>query len=643
MIKRLMVRLSVAAVILGSSLNMVGTTSYYRIRSQSTDSARELVGWAHLINQYNPEACDNEHVFAITPEYTRSYDSDDIAFCLFGKDCLKSYACPTLKISGSRVEGRGQKDWLADYFGLSTDFESSITFNPRIENYLVDFNYYVSFDSWCTKGVYFRVHAPVVYSKWNLNYCETVAVRGEASYDEGYFATVEIKRDRLLDSFSDYVTECKVPDLGRIGDSDSTAGANGELIIFEPLGCSKWASRCDTIKETKLSDIQLALGWNFWLCDDYHAGLNVRASIPTGNRPDCNLFFEPIVGNGHHWEVGVGFTAHHTFWRDCDDSQSVGWYVDMNITHLFKDRQCRVFDLKNKCNSRYMLAAALGTPVNELQQSDTNPSIVPSAQFKHKYTPVANLTKTLVDVTVPVQVDLAVMFSYTRCNWSIDFGYNFWYRSCEKLRFDVCDNCQSPLVNNRKWALKGDAHMYGFVNIGESTLAIPLSATESQATVHKGTNNFAGPDTTFNNPAAGINSVGPTRNPGVDNAQLADVTNGDNINDTRTGGQQTNTSIDPIFLSHNDIDICGARTQGLSHRFFSYYGYTWCEDECGRIPYLGFGYSVEFGQDRASTNKSTDTTCGDFSCLPCEKRGAECNRCSLSQWAIWLKGGWAFN
>jgi len=84
------------------------------------------------------------------------------------------------------------------------------------------------------------------------------------------------------------------------------------------------------------------------------------------------------------------------------------------------------------------------------------------------------------------------------------------------------------------WGLKGDAFAFGFPydpTVGAENLtqpAVGLSATESKATIFKGTNNFGLP-------------TGPlvwNQNPGVDNAQFAFDATGDvlathqiNIND----------------------------------------------------------------------------------------------------------------
>src|SRR6185436_1681238 len=117
---------------------------------------------------------------------------------------------------------------------------------------------------------------------------------------------------------------------------------------------------------------------------------------PTGNKPEGEFLFEPIVGNGHHWTLGVGFNAHAMLWRsECDDS-CFGFYLDANITHLFSTCQRRAFDLCTPgANSRYMLAQKLGTNTQELNGG----SSTSDSQFINIFAPVANLTTSKVNVS----------------------------------------------------------------------------------------------------------------------------------------------------------------------------------------------------------------------------------------------------
>ena len=54
---------------------------------------------------------------------------------------------------GSQVANRRADALIADYFGLSTDFQGSICFKPRIDNFIVDLNVYFGLDHWLS-GLY---------------------------------------------------------------------------------------------------------------------------------------------------------------------------------------------------------------------------------------------------------------------------------------------------------------------------------------------------------------------------------------------------------------------------------------------------------------------------------------------------------
>ena len=99
---------------------------YVRLRSQASNTARQLVGWQELINTLpeNPEK-KVYGAFASTVEYQRSFDSRAIADYLLG--------CPTLSFKGSQVANRNNsRDLVADYFGLPTDFKGKLTIAPVI-------------------------------------------------------------------------------------------------------------------------------------------------------------------------------------------------------------------------------------------------------------------------------------------------------------------------------------------------------------------------------------------------------------------------------------------------------------------------------------------------------------------------------
>lgn len=588
---------------------------YLNFRSVSVNAARELVGWQTLIQKACMDHCYG--VFSITPEYSRSFDDENIAealFCgsLYNRACCKPN--PAFKIQGSNVPNRDENAWLADYFYLPTNFSSIVSIEPKIDTFLIDFNFYVGFDTWAP-GLFLRAHAPLTSTRWDLRFCETNITVGNKGYPPGYFndsytidsannIIIGMPADDLLSSFEEYVF--------------SQESISGSTINYEPLHYARMSKY--RLTKTRLAEIQVAFGYNFLLDPSYHFGLEARASIPTGNTPKGEFLLEPIVGNGHHAELGIGLTTHWNFWSNQDDTQQLGFYLDANISHLFKAHQCRTFDLKNKPLSRYMLAMDMRPPVENLIASIDDTDIVPASQFKYRFTPVANITTIPVDVTIAVQADIAFKLAYTYKNIQWDIGYDFWARSCEQIcrRTDCC--CQNKL--DAGWALKGDSFIFGFAqsSTGISSLGTPLAVSQSNATIFNGTNNW--PD--------GIDSIAWNQNPGIDEPKgLAYDSAGDPLVTHQwiysTIWDPVYTSREPKIITAQDLDMCGAQTKGLSNKLFTHINYFF--DACPAwTPYLGLGLEIEFGRNTS-----------------CKKTVKQCPYCSLSQWGFWIKGGLEYN
>lgn len=598
-------------------------------RSASTNTALELAGWERLVNIYNNNKFYS--TLAIAFEATKSFRPDRIAQCLFGDDvlncpenipvCCKKHAnthkcCDNFQpnltkyrtcqssflVAGSHSARRTATSWLADYFGLPTDYESEIHVKPQINNLIVDFDWYLGF----SHGLYLRIHAPVEYTKWNLYICEDILKTGTNAYAPGYFNPDGAERHDLVPSFLDFISGYATPDIADI--------------TFEPLQHAKMSLH--TLHKTSFAEIQLALGWNFLLADWYHLGVNVRTSIPAGNKPHGEFLFEPMVGNGHHWEAGIGISGHVMAINHEDTGEQFMIHGDINLTSVLSSQERRSFDIKNKPNSRYMLAAKFNTnnPDNLRGTVDGTPT-QPNFLFAGTYTPVANLTTLDIDVHVGLQVDLALMLSYIheRSSWNI--GYGFWARSCEELCI-----CKTPFDDDTtKWVLKGDAQMYGFMSTDDAPLQaddpVALSASQSQATVHTGTN-FPRDTTDF---------VPGQKNPNIDNPQAATAGTSNTallyapgIGDP--GNNQINTSINPIVLTRADIDLSSASARYVAQKLFMHFNYTLI-DHTSVKPYFGFGAEIDFGR-RAGCTPAKEVSC--------------CINAALSYWGVWIKCGCTF-
>lgn len=597
---------------------------YYSIRSQGVDAARELAGWTQHVNLSDKDEIYGS--FSATPEYTRSFDSDKIAQCLLGTStATNSCSTKTVNISGSAVAVRGANDWLADYFYLPPDFQSTLHFDPMIENALVDINAYIGFDRWIP-GLFFRVHSPLTWTRWNLHFYETNIITGTQNYDEGYFAPKTIYRDALLPNFTAYGQGIGITDLQR---TDTTIPTFSGLKFAQITPCPQSIIR--------LADLQMVFGWNFLDCYDYHLGVGLRLVGPTGNRVEGQYLFEPIAGNGKHWEVGAQITGHISLWENEEEDQALGFYVDTNITHLFKTRQTRTFDLKNKPFSRYMLAQKLSPTIIDGLVGGT-PNVTPNFQFQNVFQssanlpingfePIANITTQDVLVQVAVQVDLAAQLTYINNGFAWDLGYNLWARSCEKIR-SICPTAGCQFVElDQGWAIKGDAHVYGFALAADPTTptlilnqAVPLSATQSNATINAGTN------------------LGAPNNPNIDGAQPAFAGGTPTqLKTSTTNTTQINTSIQPILITGSDLAIVS--TRGLSNKIYSHFSYSWF-DNPHLVPYLGVGLFGEWGQNGNDAPCSNITNNDTSSCS--DDCVMACGTCSLSQWGLWVKGGLSF-
>lgn len=593
-------------------------TPFYSIRSQGVDAARELAGWTQHVNLFDMEKLYGS--ISLTPEYTRSFRSNDINSALFGVCDEK----PLITVSGSQTANRGANDWLADYFYLPTDFVSNLGFKPVIDNFIFDINCYLGLDEW-VNGLFVRLHLPIVHTRWKLNFCEHIINPGTNAYDAGYFAAAPIARSNLLARFSHYASG-KTPQ----GVTDT---------ILNPLKFAKITNTCNNTK-TRLAELQAVLGWNFMSDENYHFGVGLRFSAPTGSKPEAEYLFEPLAGNGKHWELGAHITSHVMLWRSDDENSSLGFYCDANITHLFNAKQIRTFDLKNKPLSRYMLAEKLGSPIAGIAGGPNNGITIPSAQFQKEFSPVANLTTSQVSVSCDIQADVAAQLTYVVGGFAWDMGYNFWARSCEKFS-DICQRpCPSTLsFEENTWALKGDAYVVGFVE--NSTDPVALSATESHATLNSGTN-FAASGIGNNSELLNADKI----NTYIDAPQL--TWNGlDSVVPlvaTPNGIDQTRTSIQPIFIKDSDIDRVGV--QGLSNKLYMNFSYQWVQHE-DTVPFIGLGLFAEFGSPFSSCksdssscgfdSSSSSSSCGDATC------GDACANYAVSQWGVWLKGGVSFN
>ena len=607
-------------------------TPYFSIRSQSVDASGELVSWQDQINRCDMQG-ETYGTFASLYKYAQSFNSNDIASSIFGDDvftvdtiddmCVTD--CPSqIKVSGSDVANRGQRDWLADYFGLPTDFQSVLSFSPTIKTWKSDWNLYIGFGNDMLHNAYFRIHMPIVWTRWNLNFTEEVTAAGVNPHVEGYFSDLAVPRSSLLDNAAQFFTGADAPTITGSTPGGAVENPIGSPITFQKLQYSKFSNldvrcHCDVVR---VSDIEMTLGWNFACSEDYHVGLGIRASAPVGPKPTGEWLFEPVVGSGGNWKLGAQITSHYMFWRSQDDERSFGLWIDANLQHLFDARQVRTFDLAGKPNSRYALAQKLGTnrlPIHLSGISDAG------VEWQNEFAPIANLTASSVSVSAGIEANIVAKFAYMSHGTQFDIGYEFWTRSCEKICPTNC--CPSQIaLNPQGWAVKGDAYVVGFENLSGSAnpnVPVRLAGSQNNADIHSGTNTPL---------ATATLSVGT--NPGIDNPQLGTTNSvGSPVVREIVLDEQVNSSQPVVFLTEDLIGY-GNGTRGLTNKIFIHISHSWDMEDKDWTPYVGLGAAGEFAQSGTGCSATTDDG------VKCQL--GRCQTCALDQWSIWLKVGLSF-
>lgn len=542
-------------------------------RSQGVNIAQKNIGY---LKDYTTNTAD------ITVEYTRSFDNQAISTYFFGGE--------EVIFSGSRVENRGQCEILADYFGLPTDFKSSLTFSPRIQNVIVDFDFYWRFN-WCNRNFDLRINMPFVHSKWALNPCEIVSNPGTIDYPAGYMGPDLITRSELNNSALQALSGQRA-----VGD------------VTFPMQYGRIG--CGSITANKIADIYVALGYNVpcTRLKALHVDLNV--SIPTGTVPNGRCLFAPQIGNGRHWALGASISLQYDFFSpDSKCDYQVTAYFDGLIQHLFKSTQKRSYDFcQNGPGSRYTLLEDMAA--NFAGTLGFTPGFPPSNG------PAGNIyiTRLLyaIDVTtfdskikINAQADIDAKIAFKYKNASVTLGYNLWVRSAEKLVSREC-------LQHHYYGIKGDAQVYGFFDIGgmgvPPTIHIPINATQSGSTLRKPQGNGNTVDNFVNNNADNAaflyNVVFPLQQTDLNSL----------VNTGITSRAQVKGSNMAVLVTDDDINNCsGLSPRALTNKIFGSIEYDF--RVCNKESYILLGAEAEFASK------------------------VDCVKTTVSQWGIWLKGG----
>ena len=321
-----------------------------------------------------------------------------------GRSHLATYFSPVCKPCLQVREQVGQTfdnstDLLSSNFNITTatgSFSSVISFAPRQSTAAFALDYRQAFCRQERNGYdtdfWVRVSLPIVHVSNTMGLCENVLDDGD----------------------------------GVLTTTDATFVPNMTAALSQASWCFGKIDNCSH-KKTRVADIELDLGYEWWheMC---HLETYLGVIIPTGNKAKGHLMFEPIVGNGHHSGLAWGARASTELWHCEEKDYRLGIEWAGHCQYLFRNKQVRSFDLKNKPWSRYL----------EVYSSLEQAEIAASTANPYLSTPGINVFTQQMHVTPGFSYTMNCASIFTVCSWEMEAGYNLYARRAECVKL-VCD------------------------------------------------------------------------------------------------------------------------------------------------------------------------------------------------------------
>lgn len=356
--------------------------SFFHARSIGSNKARESAGLGNLIT-WGYDDCSHG-VFWATGAYASSFKQRGLGQYLFFNGCSTMITGTT---GGPGVSIFGEN------FLVNDNFSGAITARPKISYGLIDLNLFCGFDLICN-GLYLLAHVPYVQTTWSVDFKETVSTSGTiiSAHSLGNPTDTPAPYDSMIDAW------------------------NGQETFFDVKEPLLYGRVCGKQTKSLLGDIELALGYIIINDECNYFSVNLRGIIPTGNAPEGEFLFEPIVGNGHYGEVGAGILANFYLWEGCSDDY-LTIFINANIYAMLGSRQHRTFDLTaNGIGSRYLLFKKF---INN--------------SYAGEIVRGPNILTLPISAKNATHGDCVLMLEYIRCGFIIDGGYNLWGRTRDHI------------------------------------------------------------------------------------------------------------------------------------------------------------------------------------------------------------------
>ena len=223
---------------------------------------------------------------------------------------------------------------------------------------------------------------------------------------------------------------------------------------------------------TNVADIDLALGYTFLKNHKYHLAANIGLTIPTGTKAKGIYAFEPLTGNGGHYELGAGLE--YATRLIGDDHNNVTFNAALDYRYALEAGEMRTFGIKGVNLGHYQL-------LTDVQAGNGLDTIVT--------TPAANVLTLKTNITPGNSFQALAGISCKTGNFFYETGYNIRYQEKgSAVITDKWDDDQYGRILTKDLDLTG---LYGAPNLASSNITplpksmIDLSSVLAETMSHK--------------------------------------------------------------------------------------------------------------------------------------------------------------
>jgi len=208
-----------------------------------------------------------------------------------------------------------------------------------------------------------------------------------------------------------------------------------------------------TTQSWGLADIILWIGYDFCRDTKKNLGLYLHGVIPTGtniNQDWAQYTLNSIIGNGRHFQLGVGLSGGYTFCKNKHSTLTCN--IDGYIDHVFATNQFRIFDKLNNPMSRYAI-------VKSLRYTAASEENLFNDDYEYQNINIlGNINNTNLSISNKLKGELIVDFIIENDCFKIGAGYAFSGMSKDEINCNNIPkiNIDKQIPNQTYYGYKGD-------------------------------------------------------------------------------------------------------------------------------------------------------------------------------------------